>query len=217
MILFSSSFGGIGYLSFNNGLLLAYFSNLGIPSSNIIILLSLLPLSQFVFIVPSSYLSDIYGKKFIGSIGLVFCIFGFLLLMNANFFSEYYIIWILGIGIVVFGTGTAMNIGSWFALIHPIIPENIRGRFFGNLRFTWQSVGFIFTLLCIYILEWHHTLGMYQAIIGVITFFIALRLIFYQLIPELEKSSTKKGTFRKSFLKVLQFESHLRAKLFLCI
>ena len=153
MILFSSSLGGIGYLSFNNGLLLAYFSNLGIPSSNIIILLSLLPLSQFVFIVPSSYLSDIYGKKFIGSIGLVFCIFGFLLLMNANSFSEYYIFWILGIGIVVFGTGTAMNIGSWFALIHPIIPENIRGRFFGSLRFTWQSVGFIFTLLCIYILD----------------------------------------------------------------
>ncbi|HIC44719.1 MAG TPA: MFS transporter, partial [Sulfurimonas sp.] len=55
----------------------------------------------------------------------------------------------------------------------------------------------------------HHTLGMYQAIIGVITFFIALRLIFYQLIPELEKSSTKKGTFRKSFLKVLTIREYI--------
>ena len=34
MILISTSLGGMSYLSFNNGLLLAYFSYLGIPSAN---------------------------------------------------------------------------------------------------------------------------------------------------------------------------------------
>ncbi|GIT62971.1 MAG: hypothetical protein Ct9H300mP21_05170 [Pseudomonadota bacterium] len=29
-----------------------------------------------------------------------------------------------------FGIGSAMTLGNWFALLHPIIPENIRGRFF---------------------------------------------------------------------------------------
>ncbi len=60
MILIFTSLGGMSYLSFNNGLLLAYFSFLGIPSATILILLALLPLSQFVFMIPFSYLSDIY-------------------------------------------------------------------------------------------------------------------------------------------------------------
>jgi hypothetical protein len=59
MILITTSLGGMSYLSFNNGLLLAYFSYLGIPSATILILLALPPLSQFVFMIPFSYLSDI--------------------------------------------------------------------------------------------------------------------------------------------------------------
>jgi len=74
MILISTSLGGMSYLSFNNGLLLAYFSYLGIPSATILILLALLPLSQFVFMIPFSYLSDIYGKILIGNFGMVLSI-----------------------------------------------------------------------------------------------------------------------------------------------
>ena len=75
MILLTASLGGMSYLSFNNGLLLAYFSHLGIPSATILILLALLPISQFVFTIPFSYASDLFGKKLIGNIGMVFSIF----------------------------------------------------------------------------------------------------------------------------------------------
>ena len=128
MILISTSLGGMSSLSFNNGLLLAFFSYLGIPSATILILLALLPLSQFVFMIPFSYLSDIYGKKLIGNIGMVFSIFGFFLLIITSFFPEYYRTWAVGFGTVVFGTGSAMTIGNWFALLHPIIPENIKNH-----------------------------------------------------------------------------------------
>jgi len=146
MILITTSLGGMSFLSFNNGLLLAYFSYLGIPSATILILLALLPLSQFVFMIPFSYLSDIYGKKLIGNFGMVLSIIGFLLIAVAGAFPETYLILVVSLGAGVFGTGSALIIGNWFALLHPIIPENIRGRFFGRLRLTWQSIGIIFTL-----------------------------------------------------------------------
>jgi len=89
MILITTSLGGMSFLSFNNGLLLAYFSYLGIPSATILILLALLPLSQFVFMIPFSYLSDIYGKKLIGNFGMVLSIIGFLLIAVAVLFRRH--------------------------------------------------------------------------------------------------------------------------------
>ena len=208
MILITTSLGGMSYLSFNNGLLLAYFSYLGIPSATILILLALPPLSQFVFMIPFSYLSDIYGKKLIGNFGMVLSIIGFFLMAIASVFETYRTL-VVSLGAGSFGAGTALIIGNWFALLHPIIPENIRGRFFGRLRLTWQSIGIIFTLVVIYILEQYPTLGMYQIVIGIITILMALRMIYYQLIPELDQIQSKKETFRKSFLKVLAIPEYL--------
>ena len=71
MILLSASLAGMSYISFQNGLLLSYFSHLKVPSASILILLSILPISLFFFIIPFSYLSDKLGKKFIGNIGLI--------------------------------------------------------------------------------------------------------------------------------------------------
>ena len=168
MILLTASLGGLAFLSFNNGLLLAYFSYLNVPSATILLLLASMPLSQFVFMLPLSFLADCLGKKFIGNIGLIFSLLGFILLIFASILPDNLIIWIIGVGIVLFGLGTAMNMGNWFALLHPIIPEKIRGRFFGRLRLTWQSMGIVLTLLFIYILEQFPYLRMYQAILVIV-------------------------------------------------
>jgi len=209
MILLTASFGGMSYLSFNNGILLSYFSHLGIPSATILILLSILPLTTFLVIIPFSYFSDIFGKKRIGIIGMVFSFFGFALLIGVSYLPDSLRIMAVGFGIVVFGIGSAMTLGNWFALLHPIIPENIRGRFFGQLRLTWQSIGILFTLIVIYILELYPTLEMYQAILGIITILMLLRMFFYQQIPELDKSPVKKESFRISCLKVLNIPGYL--------
>ena len=147
MILLTASLGGLSFLSFNNGLLLAYFSYLNVPSTTILLLLALMPLAQFAFMLPFSFLADILGKKIIGNIGLISSLFGFVLLIFASILPENFLIWIIVAGIVLFGIGTAMTFGNWFALLHPIIPEKIRGRFFGRLRLTWQFIGIVLTLL----------------------------------------------------------------------
>ena len=112
MILLTASLGGLAFLSFNNGLLLAYFSYLNVPSATILLLLASMPLTQFVFMLPLSFLADFFGKKFIGNIGLIFSLFGFILLIFASILPDNLIIWIIGVGIVLFGLGTAMNMGN---------------------------------------------------------------------------------------------------------
>ena len=88
MIVLTASFGGLSYLSFNNGLLLAYFSYLNVPSATILLLLALMPLAQFVFVLPFSFLADIFGKKIIGNFGLIFSLFGYVLLIVASILPE---------------------------------------------------------------------------------------------------------------------------------
>ncbi|MEE3021412.1 MAG: hypothetical protein VX367_02115, partial [SAR324 cluster bacterium] len=59
-------------MAFSNGLLLAYFSRLEISSSEILLLLALPSILQFMLVLVFSYLSDRVGKKLIGATGL-FC------------------------------------------------------------------------------------------------------------------------------------------------
>ena len=209
MIVLTASIGGMSYLSFNNGLLIAYFSYLNIPSATILLLLALMPLAQFVFMLPFSFLSDILGKKFIGNIGLFSSLFGYVLLIIASLLPEHLYILIIGTGIVLFGLGSAMTLGNWFALLHPIIPKKLRGRFFGRLRLTWQSVGIILTLLFIYILEKFPYLQIYQAILAIISIFMAIRILFYQQIPELEKPVTPKESLFKSLMNVIAIPDYI--------
>ena len=48
MIVLTAYLGGLSYLYINNGLLLAYFSYLNIPSATILLLLALMPLDPMV-------------------------------------------------------------------------------------------------------------------------------------------------------------------------
>ena len=209
MILLTASLGGLAFLSFNNGLLLAYFSYLNVPSATILLLLASMPLTQFVFILPLSFLADFLGKKIIGNIGLIFSLFGFIFLILASILPENFNIWMIGVGIVLFGLGTAMNMGNWFALLHPIIPEKIRGRFFGRLRLTWQSLGIVLTLLFIYMLEQFPYLRMYQAVLVIVSIFLTARILFYQHIPELEKPVPPKQSFLKTLMNVIAIPDYI--------
>ena len=70
-IFMTASLGGLSFLAFSNGLLLAYFSRLKIASSEILFLLALPSILQFLLVLIFSYLSDRVGKKVIGASGLL--------------------------------------------------------------------------------------------------------------------------------------------------
>ena len=89
-ILITASLGGLSFLAFNNGLLLAYFSRLGINSSQILFLLALPAILQFLLIIFFSYLSDWFGKKVVGALGLIFSMCAFLFFWQAGFMEQPY-------------------------------------------------------------------------------------------------------------------------------
>ena len=152
-VFITASLGGLSFLAFSNGLLLAYFSRLEISSSEILLLLALPSILQFMLVLVFSYLSDRVGKKVIGATGLFCSASAFYLFWQAGFSEGFWRHSFSVAGVVFFGIGTAMSFSNWFALLHPLIPQQIRGRFFGRLRLTWQGFGFLFSLLVFYLLE----------------------------------------------------------------
>ena len=74
-------------MAFSNGLLLAYFSRLEISSSEILLLLALPSILQFMLVLVFSYLSDRVGKKLIGAKGL-FCSASAFYLFSAGRFQQ---------------------------------------------------------------------------------------------------------------------------------
>ena len=208
-ILITSSLGGLSFLAFNNGLLLAYFSRLGINSSQILFLLALPAILQFLLIIFFSYLSDWFGKKAVGTLGLVISMFAFLLFWQAGFMDRPYQFWLVVLGVVLFGIGTAMAFSNWFALLHPLVPEKTRGRFFGRLRLTWQGFGFIFTLGVTYLLGKHESLEIYHWVLGLLVACLVIRIPFFWNIPEVEKSRPSGTPFYNSLGMVLRIPGYL--------
>ena len=84
-VFITASLGGLSFLAFSNGLLLAYFSRLDISSSEILLLLALPSILQFMLVLVFSYLSDRIGKKLIGATGLFCSASAFYLFWQAGF------------------------------------------------------------------------------------------------------------------------------------
>ncbi|MDP7335905.1 MAG: MFS transporter [SAR324 cluster bacterium] len=208
-IFMTASLGGLSFLAFSNGLLLAYFSRLKIASSEILFLLALPSILQFLLVLIFSYLSDRVGKKVIGASGLLCSASAFYLFWQAGFTEGFWRHGLTVMGVIFFGIGTAMTFSNWFALLHPLVPQQRRGRFFGRLRLTWQGVGFLFSLLVFYLLEQNPGLEVYHWVLGALIFFLMIRIPIFWSIPEVEKSSPSELSFFQALVKVLRIPGYL--------
>jgi MFS family permease len=178
-------------LFFKNGFLLSYLLNIGFESADVLILLSLPSFVLFILLVPLAFYADKYGKKKIGSIGMGMTCLGFLLISLAGSFQQGVAFALVISGIVTFSAGFSGVLAGWFALLSPLVPEPVRGRFFGNLRLAWQ----VFAIVCSYvltrILDWNASLTVYQSALAFFTVLLAIQVFLYLKIPEKEKSQGK--------------------------
>ncbi len=182
-------------LFFKNGFLLSYFSKLGLKSSTILIMLSIPSAVMFILSVPLAYYADIYGKKRIGLIGIFFTVLGFLLIICSGFFKEEAFFYIIT-GLLIFSIGFTALISGWFALLSPLVPENIRGSFFGNLRLSWQIFAIACSFIITYILDQNSSINTYQLILAFFTSLLVLQIFIYMKIPELEKAEFTKQSIK---------------------
>ncbi|MCC7300338.1 MAG: MFS transporter [Verrucomicrobia bacterium] len=201
--------GLLGPLLFSNGFMLAYVLRLGIPSYRILFLFALMPLISTALTIPFSWLSDCSGKKRVGGTGMIVSIAGFFLLPLAAFMPNSSVAWLTA-GILIFSIGNTANGASWFALLSSIVPEEVRGRWFGQMRSTWQSVSIVFSLALTLLLHHRPELYIFQILLVATGALMIVRLVFYRQIPELDPVNPPSGGFFRTLSSILKIPGYLR-------
>jgi MFS family permease len=201
--------GLIGPLLFGNGFMLAYVLRLGAPAYRILFLFALMPLISMALTLPFSRLADRAGKRRLGGAGLAVSIAGFLLLPLAAFAPHSAEKWLMA-GILIFSIGNTANGASWFALLSPIVPEEIRGRWFGQMRTAWQTTAILFSTGVAALLHRFTDIGFFQLVLVAAGLLMIVRLILYMQIPELEPACPPRDGFFKTLGAILRFPGYLR-------
>ncbi len=179
-------FGSLAYIVVTRGLMLVYLTRLGIPSSRVLVYLSLPEFLGAAIHIPCAISADRKGIKRLGVPGLILTPLGFSGLSLAPLASAFWVEPGIALGIAVFGIGEKMMEAGWFSLLSPIVPTTTRGRFFGRLRTSWQTAGMIYVAACAVVLTWDDSIGTYQYLMGIATFGLIIRIVYYARMPELE-------------------------------
>ncbi|MHC4886760.1 MAG: MFS transporter [Planctomycetota bacterium] len=196
----------LAFVSFSNSFLLVYFKALAISEVRIISYLSLDKVITGILLIPAAYLADRYGKKRLGMLGAICMAGSFAILTLAAFLPGGGVEFACFFGIAFFGVGSGLAGSSWFALLRPLVPASMRGRFFGRLRFTWTSCGLVFSGLGAWILSLDTSLTTYEVMLLVMTVALCIRLYFYRRIPELDAGVKHRTGFGNACMTILRGE-----------
>lgn len=178
--------GTLAMKAFENGIVFLYLKALGLPDGWIMMTLALPFLVMGFLQVFIAYYADRLGKKRFGNLGILCNVGGMACLLAAPAFGDSLVVPMVVTGAAIYGLGLGMFGAVWFALLSPVVPEVMRGRFFGRLRYSWQLVNIAFSMLCFLFLNEQTDLRVFRLVILALTFFAGLRWLFYAGIPELE-------------------------------
>jgi MFS family permease len=212
IIFVNQCLGMISHALFQNGFYLNFFTKLGLSSAAIAMVFALPSLLGMVLMLPFSFYSDRFGKRKMALRGQLMVIGSLMLLESAGWRPAWALPLVLT-GIIIFSIGNSLQGANWFALMNPIVPSRIRGRFFGWLRVTFQLVGILFTLLITRTLEHSQAMAVFQGLLGIVIAAAILRYFTYARIPELENAQGEEGHHRdvgKALREVLRVPGYLR-------
>ena len=196
--------GTLSHTAFISGLILVYLASLGVRSELILVLISLRVLIDALFRVPCAYVADHIGKKKVGMAGLGLTVVGFAALTLTGIGASDGREWAVAGSIAVFALGESMMISSWYALLIPIVPESVRGRFFGRLRVSWVIVGTLFVGISGFFLAKDASPFAYQCVLWLIVLGLVGRALIYARLPEMEKTSDNPEGLRRALGRTLR-------------
>ena len=198
---------------FQNGFFLNYFTKLGISSAAIAMLFALSPLSSIFLLLPFAFYSDRFGKRQLALVGQILLVASLGLMMLAGWgFDTRTALLLVVMSLVVSSVGGSLQAAGWFALLNPIVPKEIRGRFFGRLRVSFQLAAILFTLLITRMLKVSEAMTTFQLLLGIVFLATLLRYFTYARIPELENAGGEENhrdPFQKALAKVLAEPGYL--------
>lgn len=199
---------GPSLAAFTNNLVFLYLASLGIASERILTLISLWMLGVFASVVPCARFCDRHGIKGMGYVGQIVNIAGFVLMAAVASLPRPMWTPLLYVSVLCVSIGWAMFAGGWYALLDPIVPENQRGRFFGALRFMWQTSAILFMILVLPFLSKETPGPILQGIIGALCVGLVARFVLYRGIPEIAKPSRRPEPFWESTMNVLRLNNY---------
>ncbi|MFP4384025.1 MAG: MFS transporter [Spirochaetia bacterium] len=203
-IIAAQIFGSIGMQTIKfNGVFVVYLKELGIKSSLVFTISAIMEIVITLTLIPGALLSDRYGKKKIGYIGIFSGISGFIFILVSSLFEAGEAKLIIVCGIVIFGIGAALFTSQWFALIEPLIPFYRRGSFFGLLRFSWQTASVLYTAGFTVIISLTAGLLGFRIVFFMVTLLLIGRFLLYLNIPELENTASRENNFFRTLKNVL--------------
>lgn len=197
-------------LMFMNGVMLLYFSSLGLSADKVMLYISLPRLLQALVAIPSAYYCASHGKKRIGHAGRLLLGLGGVVLVAAGLAGGWAREALVALGSVLCGMGEAMFASGWFALLDGIVPAAMRGRFFGRLRFAWQLTGVGVTAGCSVFLTDRSPLGAFWGVlaVGVVGAF-ASGALYESRLPEIEAEVPDGAGAMEMLLRVLRAPGYL--------
>ena len=200
--------GTLSHTAFGSGLILVYLASLEVRSDLILILISLRILIDALCRVPCAYVADRVGKKKVGATGTVLTVAGFSALALSGFAAGPARPWAITGSIFVFALGESMMVSGWYAMLSPIVPESIRGRFFGRLRMSWQIVGVVFVGVSGVFLTKDAPFATYQWVLWLIVAGLIVRVWLYTKLPEMEPIPDKPDRLGPALGRIIRTEGY---------
>lgn len=200
---------GIGDLLYANSFMLLYLALLGIPSERILIWLALPSVIKILTLVPFAQWTERIGKVRLGVLGISLGSLSLLLLIAAGSAPAWAVEPLAALAMVSIGLGFGLYMNAWFPLISDIVPDGQRGRFFGMLRFLYQTASIVFALLASWSLERHSAVLVFQ---GFLAAALVLRIggtLLFARIPEIRRAGEAAASLRDSLVAAMRHTGYL--------
>ncbi len=205
----STAFYGVFELLFTNSFMLLYFSALNISPERILFYLAVPMFIRIITLIFFAEQTEKIGKVRTGVLGLSVSAVSALLLVGAGLSSGPLVEPLVFLGVLLYGAGYGIYLNSWFPLISTIVPAGRRGRFFGVMRFIYQSVGIIFTFIVGLTLGKDSSIAIFQAYLIASCVFRIIGIIIYSRLPELDRHLDSSRTILSSIFHVVGKNGYL--------
>jgi MFS family permease len=161
-----------------NGTMLLYLTAVGVDAARTMAYLAIPPLTAGVLLLPLAYLADRLGKKRIGQIGVGIGILGWATVAAGPSIGGGRAEAVVVGGLVLAAVCTAMVTAGWFSLLSPIVPREIRGRFFSRLRMSFSLVMVSLAAIYAWVLARNSGIEVYQGIFAIAALAFVARWFF---------------------------------------
>lgn len=200
---------GVSDLLYANSFMLLYLAVLGIPSERILIWLSLPSVLKILTLVPFAQWTERIGKVRLGVAGISLGSLSLLLLIGVGLAPGWAVEPLVALAMVCVGLGSGMYMNSWFPLISDIVPDGQRGRFFGMLRFLYQTSSIVFALIASWSLERHGAVLVFQGFLAAALVLRIAGTLLYARMPEVRRTGEAVVALRDSLLAALRHAGYL--------